>query len=130
MYRATTRNIQVDVEPFYLEEESSPASDRYFWAYSVTITNLGRETVQLRSRYWHITDALGNVEEVRGPGVVGEEPVLKAGETFEYTSGCPLKVPSGIMMGSYQMESEAGETFDIEVPAFSLDLPEAIRTLN
>jgi len=130
MYRATTHNIQVDVEPHYLEAESSPDNNRYFWAYSITITNLGRETVQLESRYWHITDALGHVEEVRGPGVVGEQPVLKAGESFEYTSGCPLNVPSGIMVGAYQMVSESGERFEIDVPAFSLDLPQAMPTLN
>ena len=130
MYTATTRNIQVSVEPRFIAEESAPDKGRFFWAYTVEIANNGGRTVQLRSRYWHITDGLGRVQEVSGPGVIGEEPVLEPGETFEYTSGCPLPTPSGIMHGAYQMEGEDGETFSVTIPAFSLDLPDTPRTLN
>jgi ApaG protein len=130
MYSATTRSIQVTVRPVFLEEQSSPGEDHFVWAYHVRIENQGRETVQLRTRHWRITDALGRVHEVRGPGVVGEQPVLEPGEAFEYTSGTPLKTPSGIMVGSYQMETDRGETFDVEVPAFSLDSPHQAVRLN
>ena len=130
MYKATTRAIQVTVEPSFVDEESSPAESRYFWAYKIEIANLGQEVVRLRSRHWQITDGNGRVEEVRGAGVVGKQPVLKPGETFAYTSGCPLTTPSGIMVGSYQMQNERGETFSIDIPAFSLDVPDARRTVN
>ena len=130
MYQATTRAIQVTVEPSFIDEESSPGQSRYFWAYTIEISNLGEEVVRLRSRHWQITDGNGRTEEVRGPGVVGKQPVLKPGETFEYTSGCPLTTPSGIMVGSYQMQNESGEMFSIAIPAFSLDLPDARRTVN
>jgi ApaG protein len=122
-YWAVTRGIAVNVEPTYLEAQSSPASGQYFWAYRVTIENEGRVTVQLLSRHWMITNARGELTEVKGPGVVGEQPVLKPGESFAYTSGCPLNTPSGMMGGSYTMESENGERFDIEIPTFSLDGP-------
>src|ERR1700756_5198034 len=105
MYLETTRSIMVTVKPFYLEDQSSPAESHYVWAYHVRIENRGSETVQLRTRYWRITDAMGVVKEVRGPGVVGEQPVLEPGEAFEYTSGTPLGTPSGIMVGTYQMET-------------------------
>lgn len=130
MYRATTRAIQVTVKPRFLPERSSPEEGRYFWAYTVEILNLGTEVVQLRSRFWRITDSSGHTEEVAGPGVVGQEPVLRPGESFEYTSGCPLTTPSGIMAGRYVMQTDAGERFAVEVPAFSLDLPDADRVLN
>lgn len=130
MYRATTRAIQVTVEPSFLESESSPAENRYFWAYKIEIENQGDEVVQLRSRHWRITDANGHTEEVRGAGVVGKQPELKPGETFSYTSGCPLPTPSGIMVGTYQMQDARGEYFSIAIPAFSLDMPNARRTLN
>ena len=130
MYRATTRAIQVTAEPSFLESESAPAEDRYFWAYTIEIANLGEETVQLRSRFWRITDARGRIEEVRGPGVVGKQPILKPGDRFRYTSGCPLATPSGIMVGTYQMQDEKGELFSIAIPAFSLDLPGARQTVN
>lgn len=131
MYSATTRSIAVTVKPVYLEDQSSPRDNHYVWAYHVRIENRGGTTVQLRSRYWHITDALGRVQEVRGAGVVGEQPVLKPGEAFEYTSGTPLPTPSGIMTGTYQMEeSGGGSTFDIEIPAFSLDSPHQAHRLN
>lgn len=123
MYEKITRNICVSVKPFYLEEQSSPDDDKFVWAYKVCIENRGGETVQLLRRHWRITDKYGHLKEVEGPGVVGEQPVLKPGESFEYTSGCPLTTPSGIMAGSYQMTTTGGERFDIEIPAFSLDSP-------
>ncbi len=129
-YSATTRDVRVLVSPRFLPEQSDPERGRFLWAYSVRIENLGETTVQLISRHWVITDARNHVEEVRGPGVVGEQPVLKPGESFEYTSGCPLPTPSGGMEGSYQMLTTDGETFDAAVPAFSLHLPTATRTLN
>ena len=123
MYRATTRTIQVTVESFYLEEQSTPSDDHYVWAYRIHIENQGPEVVQLLNRHWHITDANGHAQEVEGPGVVGEQPVLKPGESFEYTSGTPLTTPSGIMFGTYEMVTSTGELFDVEIPAFSLDSP-------
>lgn len=130
MYQKVTRAIRVRVEPAYAEAQSSPEDGRFFWTYTVEILNEGRETVQLKSRYWRITDANGRTEEVRGPGVVGKTPTIRPGETFEYTSGCPLGTPSGIMVGSYQMVAEDGAMIDIAIPAFSLDSPFAIRTVN
>ena len=130
MYSAITREIRVQVEPIYLDDQSEPDSSQYVWAYRVQIENEGSETVQLLTRYWHITDGMGRVQEVRGAGVVGEQPVLNPGESYEYTSGTPLPTPSGIMKGSYQMRTPAGEKFDIEVPAFSLDCPHEARHLN
>jgi ApaG protein len=129
-YTATTRGIAVSVEPTYLEANSSPGNSQYVWAYRVTIENQGLETVQLLSRHWMITNARGELTEVKGPGVVGEQPVLKPGESFEYTSGAPLNTPSGMMGGAYQMESESGERFDIEIPTFSLDGPGRDILLN
>src|SRR5580704_775569 len=111
MYRATTRHIEVTVTPRFLEEKSSPASNEYFWAYTIEIVNRGSETVQLKTRHWRITDALGRIQEVRGAGVVGEQPVLGPAGSFEYTSGVPLQTPSGFMEGSYGMVTEAGASF-------------------
>jgi ApaG protein len=130
MYEAVTRGIRVRVEPQFLEHESEPDEGRYFWAYTIDIKNEGNETVQLRSRHWRITDASGRTEEVRGPGVVGQTPVLAPGASFRYTSGCPLATPSGIMVGTYQMTSEDGSLFNVAIPAFSLDSPHAKRSLN
>jgi ApaG protein len=130
MYRAVTRNIEVVVTPHFIPERSSPENNYFFWSYTISITNNGAETVQLKTRHWRITDATGRRQDVRGAGVVGEEPVLKAGEAFEYKSGVPLQTPSGFMVGSYGMVSASGEHFDIDVPAFSLDSAEAKRTLN
>ena len=130
MYQAVTRGFRVTVKPQYLPDQSSPDEDRYVWAYTIEIANLGAETAQLLSRYWRITDAEGKVQEVRGPGVVGEQPRLEPGEAFTYTSGVPLSTSSGMMVGSYQMRSDTGELFTIDVPAFSLDLPDAKPTLN
>jgi ApaG protein len=130
MYRAVTRDIEVTVEPNFLPEKSSAEEGQFFWSYTVVITNSGEETVQLKTRQWIITDATGRQQRVRGDGVVGEQPVLAPGERFEYTSGVPLATASGFMAGSYEMENEAGERFEIEVPAFSLDSPGGKRVLN
>ena len=130
MYSETTRSIRVTVKPIYLEEQSSPADNHYVWAYHVQIENLSGDKVQLLTRCWRITDSLGRVQVVRGAGVVDEQPVLKPGAHYEYTSGTPLSTPSGIMVGSYEMESAQGERFDVAIPAFSLDSPHQRGTLN
>lgn len=130
MYSDTTHGITVTVRPVYLDDQSAPGENRYVWAYFIRIENGSERTVQLRSRYWHITDANGRVQEVRGPGVVGEQPVLRPGESYEYNSGTPLSTPSGIMRGAYQMEAAGGERFEIRVPAFSLDSPHQSVRLN
>lgn len=130
MYSATTRGITVIVKPTFLEDQSQP-SERYFvWAYHVRIENNGAHTVQLRTRHWRITDGAGRLQEVKGDGVVGEQPTLTPGQAFEYTSGCPLGTPSGIMVGSYQMVAASGEAFDVAIPAFSLDSPHETPRLN
>jgi len=130
VYSETTRSIKVEVKPHYLEDQSSPADHRYVWAYHVRIENQGSETVQLRRRHWQITDERGLVQEVKGPGVVGEQPVLAPGQSYEYTSGTPLTTPSGIMVGTYDMELPNGECFAVAIPAFSLDSPNQSRRLN
>lgn len=130
MYSSTTRAIRVTVQPTYLDEQSSPGDNHFVWAYHVQIENLGEEVVQLRARHWRITDSMGRMQEVRGAGVVGEQPVLNPGDSFEYTSGTPLGTPSGIMVGSYEMENHSGERFDVDVPAFSLDSPHQSIQLN
>ena len=130
MYRAITRQIEVTVEPNFMPERSSAENRQYFWSYTIVITNTGAETVQLRTRHWIITDASGRKQEVRGEGVVGEQPILAPGERYEYTSGVPLATASGFMTGHYQMESESGERFEIDVPTFSLDGPDSKRVLN
>lgn len=130
MYSETTHAIRVSVRPQFLDDQSSPAENHYVWAYTVQIENTGGEVVQLRARHWHITDALGRVQEVRGAGVVGEQPVLSPGQSFEYTSGTPLSTSSGIMVGSYQMERSDGSRFDVRIPAFSLDSPHGRGPLN
>lgn len=130
MYTARTREIRVSVEPKFLDEHSSPSDDHYVWAYRVRIENEGSSTVQLLSRHWKITDGRGRLQEVRGAGVVGEQPVLEPGEGFEYTSGTPLPTPSGIMLGTYGMRGQDGERFDIEIPAFSLDSPHDVKRVN
>jgi ApaG protein len=130
MYRAVTRGISVTVESRFMPEESSPGDARYFFAYTVEIINTGAERVQLRARHWKIIDGHGHLQEVRGAGVVGKQPVLGPGESFNYTSGCPLPTPSGTMEGSYVMETASGETFDVRIPAFSLDIPTAKRVVH
>lgn len=125
MSEAVTRNIHVSVETEYAPGRSNPAQSQWFFLYTIRLTNQGRETVQLVSRHWIITDALGDVKEVKGPGVVGKKPVLEPGETFEYTSGCELTTPFGTMRGTYQMVTldDKREAFDINIPAFTLTEP-------
>lgn len=130
MYEKMTRGIVVRVTPMFLADQSAPDENYYVWAYQVQIENRGEIAVQLRDRHWRITDARGRLQEVRGPGVVGEQPVLKPGQSFEYTSGTPLPTPSGIMVGSYGMETPDGARFDVAIPAFSLDSPHEISRPN
>jgi len=129
-YAATTRGITVRVAPSFLADQSDPMAGRWVWAYHIRIENDSDETVQLLSRHWMITDGRGRVEEVEGPGVVGEQPVIAPGRSFDYVSGCPLPTPSGIMRGSYQMVDAAGHPFDIAIPPFSLDSPQGSARLN
>jgi ApaG protein len=130
MYEAVTQGIRVSVTPQYLEEQSAPEESYFFWAYTIEIANEGEATVQLKTRHWRITDGNGKTEEVRGPGVVGKTPTLGPGQSFTYTSGCPLSTPSGIMVGSYQMQREDGSMLEVAIPAFSLDSPFVVRNVN
>jgi ApaG protein len=130
IYERVTRGIRVLVRPAFLDDQSDPEAGRYLWSYTVTIENKGAETVQLMSRYWHITDAVGHIQEVRGPGVVGAQPVLEPGQSFEYTSGCPLPTASGAMAGRYQMKAASGEAFEAEIPAFLLESPHERRQIH
>ena len=131
MFEQETSGVLVRVEPRYLAAESAPDEGRYFWAYTIEILNLSPDTVQLMSRAWSITDENGLTQNVRGPGVVGEQPVLRPGESFTYTSGAPLAAPSGVMVGTYSMVRVGdGHTFDIAVPAFPLDSPFITRRAN
>lgn len=117
---ATTRGVRVEVQSAYIPERSQPDRGVFFFAYHIRITNEGEETVQLLSRHWIITNGNGKIEEVKGPGVVGEQPVLETGESFEYSSFCPLNTSSGTMQGTYQMSTEDGETFDAQIAPFLL----------
>jgi ApaG protein len=130
MYERVTRGIKIVVRPQYLEGQSKPEEGHFVWAYTITIENHGREIVTLRTRYWKITDATGRVQEVRGAGVVGEQPTLKPGDSYQYTSGCPLPTASGFMTGAYQMQNAGGELFNVEIPAFSLDSPHEKHSIN
>ena len=130
MYEAITHQVKVTVEPTFDPERSDPDERRYFWRYAIEIVNLGDNPVTLMERHWRITDANGRQQEVRGPGVVGEQPTIAPGKSFKYTSGCPLTTPSGLMVGEYRMVDPAGRSFDVSIPAFSLDFPEAKRVLN
>ncbi|MCZ8375626.1 MAG: Co2+/Mg2+ efflux protein ApaG [Beijerinckiaceae bacterium] len=130
MYRKSTRGIEVTVEPEFSPERSRREVGQYFWTYAIEIRNLSTETVQLRARHWIITDADGQVQHVRGLGVVGEQPILRPGELYRYASGCPLTTSHGIMVGTYEMVSASGERFEVEIPAFSLDMPADRRVLN
>lgn len=127
MAESNKHEIAVTVVTQYLPDQSEPGAERYFFAYTVTVTNNGSAAAQLVSRHWIITDATGQIEEVRGLGVVGHQPLLKPGESFEYTSGCPLATPVGTMKGSYQMVGEDGTHFEAPVPEFVLSMP---RTLH
>ena len=130
MYTKTTKKISITVNPYYLEDQSEPDDQHYVWAYQVTINNLGEERVQLKNRYWKIIDSNGEKQEVRGEGVVGEQPILNPGEKFEYTSGTPLTTSSGFMEGTYEMQNDNGNTFDVQIPQFSLDTPFENNELN
>ena len=130
MFSKTTNNINVSVRSYYLEEQSEPDEQHYVWAYQVTINNIGQQTVQLKKRYWKITDSNGTNKEVRGAGVIGEQPVLRPGEKFEYTSGTPLSTPSGFLEGYYEMETKDGNKFDASIPLFSLDSPYISNQIN
>ena len=129
-FEETTREIRVAVEPSFLDDQSEPDEGRYLWSYRVIIENNGKEAVQLLSRYWRITDARGRTKEVRGSGVVGEQPVIAPGRSYEYTSGAPLETPSGFMSGSYRMRSDSGENFDIGIPMFALDSPYEVKRMH
>jgi ApaG protein len=124
---ATTQGIRVSVNVTYLADRSSPARKEYVFAYTIRITNEGTITTQLRSRHWIITDGDGNIQEVKGDGVVGAQPTLRAGQTFEYTSGCALRTPRGSMHGTYQMVRDTGEHFDAEIAPFALSLPHSLN---
>lgn len=130
MYEQVTRQVRVRVAPKYLDDRSTPEDNYFFWAYTVEISNQGAAPVQLRSRFWSITDANGHTEEVRGPGVVGETPMIAPGQSFVYTSGCPLRTSSGLMVGSYAMVGHNGESFEVAIPAFSLDSPYSRPRMN
>ncbi|MDB4127820.1 Co2+/Mg2+ efflux protein ApaG [Hyphomicrobiales bacterium] len=123
MNKNIKNDITINVDPVYLEDESEPEEDYFLWAYTINILNKSKEPIQLRSRYWRITDSQGIIHEVSGEGVVGEQPILNPGESYEYTSGVPLTTPSGIMVGAYMMENDMGESFIVDIPPFSLDSP-------
>ncbi|MBT5766136.1 MAG: Co2+/Mg2+ efflux protein ApaG [Kordiimonadaceae bacterium] len=129
-YKTITNDIGVSVEPFYLDQESEPDDGHYVWGYQIHIENHGKDTVQLERRHWIITDGNGKIHEVEGEGVVGEQPVLKPGGEYEYMSGAPLSTPSGFMEGRYKMKAADGSYFDVDIPAFSLDIPNDLRRLH
>jgi len=130
MYSKTTNNINVSVKSYYLEDQSKPDEQHYVWAYQITINNFSKQTVQLKKRYWEITESNGVKKEVSGAGVVGEQPILHPGEKYEYTSGAPLSTPSGFMEGYYEMETKDGNKFDASIPLFSLDSPHSSKQIN
>jgi len=130
MYTQKTKDLTVTVVPEFLEEHSRPDEGHFVWAYHITIANGRADTVTLMNRYWQIIDAQGRVQEVRGAGVVGEQPVLEPGEEYSYTSGCPLPTPSGVMLGAYEMSSATGERFDVSIPIFSLDSPGVANAIH
>ena len=129
-YSHTRHSVRITVNPVYLESQSIPEDNQFLWAYHVRIENLGKEDLCLRKRYWKITDAFGRVQEVWGDGVVGEQPYLQPGGSFEYTSGTPLPTSSGIMAGFYIMEKKDGQEIEVEIPAFSLDSPHEIASVH
>ena len=130
MYSKKTKKINITVNPYFLDDQSEPEDQHFVWAYQVTIDNQSKEKVQLKNRYWKIIDSNGSEQEVRGEGVVGEQPILNPGEKFEYTSGTPLSTPSGFMGGYYEMETKEGKKFDAIIPQFSLDSPFVKNKLN
>lgn len=125
--KSTTPHIQVAVTALYVPAESRPEQNYHFFAYKISIKNTGTRAAQLMSRHWIITDGLGRTEDVRGPGVVGLQPKINPGQTFEYESACPLSTSSGSMKGSYQMVSEEGDTFTVDIPEFYLIAPQALH---
>ena len=129
-YTAETEGVVVRVRPSYLAAQSDPAAGRWVWAYQIEIVNLTGGPVQLMARRWTITDAHGHVEEIRGPGVIGEQPVIRPGDTYTYASGCPLSAPSGAMQGTYLMNDDLGDAFEVVIPAFSLVVPGERGRLN
>jgi len=129
-YEETTRDIKIAVEPDFLEDQSEPEEGRYIWSYRIIIENKSENTVQLLSRYWRITDARGRVREVRGEGVVGEQPMIAPGRSYEYTSGAPLETASGFMTGTYRMRDAAGESFEVGIPMFALESPYEARRIH
>lgn len=129
-YEEITRDIKIAVEPDFLEDQSDPEESRYLWSYRVTIENKSEMSVQLLSRYWRITDGRGRVREVRGEGVIGEQPVIAPGRAFEYTSGAPLETASGFMTGTYHMRASSGESFEVGIPMFALDSPYSSRRMH
>ena len=124
---AITNNVRVEVESQFAPDRSQPFENEWFFLYTVRITNEGDDRVQLLSRHWIITDATGHVEEVRGPGVIGEQPVLQPGESFQYTSSCELNTATGVMHGTYQMVTEEGDHFDVEIAPFALHEPYTVH---
>ena len=122
-----TYQITVTATPQYVPDQSDPDAERYVFAYTITLENTGTVTAQLISRHWLITDGNSNVQEVRGLGVVGEQPLLQPGEKYEYTSGCQLDTPVGVMRGTYQMMAEDGTAFEAEIPAFTLSIPRVLH---
>jgi len=129
-YSETTDGITIHVRPVFLEQQSEPDDNQFMWAYHVRIVNNGTEPLQLLSRYWRIVDLSGKVLEVRGDGVVGEQPTLNSGEFYEYSSGTPLNTPSGFMSGTYTMCNRAGDKFEAVIPTFSLDSPYQILSIH
>jgi ApaG protein len=129
-YKTVTNEIGVSVEPFYLDQESEPNDSHYVWGYQVQIENHGNDTVQLQRRHWVITDGNGQTHEVEGEGVVGDQPVLEPGAAYEYTSGAPLSTPSGFMVGTYKMKAGDGSLFEVDIPAFSLHVPDGQRKVH
>jgi len=130
MYSKKTRKINITVNPYFLDDQSEPEDQHFVWAYQVTIDNQSNDKVQLKNRYWKIIDSNGSEQEVRGEGVVGEQPILNPGERFEYTSGTPLSTPSGVMLGRYVFETETKETVEALIPPFSLDSPYDSSLMN
>lgn len=130
MYQEISHSVSVCATPVFVERESSDKERRYIWAYQIRIENKGTLALQLRRRYWKITDCYGKTQEIRGEGVVGEQPTLKPGDVFEYTSATPLQTPSGIMEGIYFMVDQSGREFEIKIPAFSLDSPYQNQIIN
>ncbi len=129
-YEADTNGIRIRVRPVFVDEQSSPDDDRFLWAYHIEIENRGRHTLQLMTRHWRITDGDGRIQLVDGPGVVGQKPVLRPGARFDYTSGCPLTTPAGMMQGAYRFEDETGASVEATIPLFALDSPYDDRRPN